>query len=715
MATKEPPLPVETLPPFQQNRSPATISALQNVASQQGPQRNSQSPDSIEEDEASSNEKPKRQKRSRACVACRNMKIRCLPVEGQEACSGCAKVNRPCIMPGPPRKRQKTVHKVAELEKKINALTDALLAKGQQQTDTPPTDDSPDNQQASTNSDTSITSMDSRQQKVIEKVIPTPATPELKAPCRPYTVEPIARDTYVDVIERGDLTMESASAMFNYWMHEMSQTCAMVVFPPGTEAQDIRTRRPMTFLTILSIASPVIQPSANQALATETNRQLSERILFHGEKSLDLIQAALLNSQYYTRPASARDLSFNQYIHSAILMSLELGIGKRSKVDRSLTPAQDLERRRTWLACYQAGTMVSTVLRLPSFVKFNSHLDECLDTLSKSPYALPSDKWLCATIGLQRIAEEVAVAFHMDDPGADLNFTEPRVQYQLRLFQRQLQQWETSLDPSLDRRIAQHQANTLKIYTHEVAIHFEHNVDDFRPGEMAHAKLPDFVTSRHAEALSILLECSHRVLDNYISLDLSYARTLPNLYVVWNAYAMVVLIKIHWIVNNPDSTLGAVFAPELKTDFYLDALLNRLAEVSADGHSPCAEAFGLVVKKLKFWHLHRGNQFSDDEQGPDDESRRPAAAEILRKDPVSIIGAAKNTDDSKTGLTMRPFTPAMLPGQWNVTDRLGSNLNAAYDAASYGNTNWDQFNFSTEELDLFDVYMNNSGWMGYLL
>ena len=367
----ERPLPVESLLPFDQTRSPETRAILQEAHAQLAYDQ-SQSPDSQDDDDGSGTEKPKRQKRSRACVACRQMKIRCLPVEGQEACSACAKVNRQCIMPGPPRKRQKTVHKVAELEKKINALTDALLAKQQQQQqplqqpDSGKLDDESPPKDAPTNSsseparsdETPASSMDFHSRGFLEKALGPAIQPRFTTGCDAANdagnaYEPVAKDEYVDVVDRGDLTMESAAMMFNHWREKMCPTKPFVVFPPSSDAQEIRKTRPMTFLAILVAASAALMPSAQPALTIEINRQISERVLFHGDKSLDLVQALLLNSQYYTRPRTARDLAFNHNIQAANVMALELGIGKRSKMKRN--PEEEVELCRTWLACYQAS------------------------------------------------------------------------------------------------------------------------------------------------------------------------------------------------------------------------------------------------------------------------------------------------------------------------------------------------------------------------
>ncbi len=69
--------------------------------------------------------------RSRACEACRSLKVRCEPdPENPEGtCKRCAKARRPCVVTVPNRKRQKkTDSRVAELERKIDALTASLHA-----------------------------------------------------------------------------------------------------------------------------------------------------------------------------------------------------------------------------------------------------------------------------------------------------------------------------------------------------------------------------------------------------------------------------------------------------------------------------------------------------------------------------------------------------------------------------------------------------------
>jgi len=360
-------LPVESPLPFPPPQTPETGATIPEAAG--GHEQNGgHSPDSPVEDDASGTEKPaKRQKRSRACIACRNMKIRCLPVQGQEACSSCAKVNRQCVMPGPARKRQKTVHKVAELEKKIDALTDALLAKNQQQDETtsqprdqPPHSDGP---MTSSTSDalrteetpSSIPSLPQYDHVLLDKTFPLDKA-DLSVECRFLHSRATNQEKYVDVVERGQLSEEAAWASFDYFLRNICPTAPMIAFPCGTKAQDVRTSKPMLFLAILTIASPAVAPLAQPNLVIELNRQLSERVLFHGERSLDLVQAILLYVEFYSRPWHGKDLAFNQYIHAALVMCLDLGISRRARMNHSRDGVDVTEVPRTWLACYHAAS-----------------------------------------------------------------------------------------------------------------------------------------------------------------------------------------------------------------------------------------------------------------------------------------------------------------------------------------------------------------------
>lgn len=360
-------LPVESLLSFPQARVQDTVSSLRMALNEA---KEDEEEDSQPDDEVSDSGKPsKRQKRARACIACRNMKIRCLPVDGQDACLSCSKVNRECIMPGPARKRQKTVHKVAELEKKINALTDALIAKNQ--TNPTPPSESPASQRLDSQSDvtrastTTVQSDNQRMENVFERY-GLPRRPFMQSGVVSSNLMSAGKldmhfcpsdatappEPYADVIERGVLDMDTAAAMFNHYESTLKPFFPILAFPSYVTASDVRAARPMVFLAIIAVTSAAIRPDLQQDLITELSRRLSERVLFMGEKSLELVQAMLIYTAYYVRSRFAKDLAFNQYIHSAVVMCLDLGMGKRYPIKVNRNKVEEAEVRRTWMACY---------------------------------------------------------------------------------------------------------------------------------------------------------------------------------------------------------------------------------------------------------------------------------------------------------------------------------------------------------------------------
>ena len=669
-------------------------------------------------------------------------------------------------MPGPARKRQKTVHKVAELEKKINALTDALLAKNAANP-TPPSD-SPASYRMDAQSDitrTSTTTAQSEGQNAVEMLKNREpafsggvATKNLAGqldmkfcPTGPsQSVEP-----YVDIIERGILDMDTAATMFNHFVANMSPHFPIVSFPLYVKASDVRTARPMVFLAILSAASAAFRPDLQQDLVAELSRQLSERVMFMGEKSLELVQAMLLYTAYYVRSRFAKDLAFNQYIHSAVVMCLDLGMGKRypHKIDRNeVEEAEDPSNLAgLLLLCLKVSILrTCTVLLLISsvfhffydihrLVRWSSYLEDSVELFSR-PDAQLGDRWLACLCSLARITEEVSIVFSLDDGTSTISFSEMKTQYHLKAFERQLDHWRASVPEAVDKRIVDHHYHSANLYIHEIAIHSDHDVDDFRPEPPSRTKPPtgSFVTTAHIDALTACLDSSQRVLNSYLKLDLETCRSTPNLLIVWNTYSIVALIKLHGVLHAPDSMFGSIFTPDLRVDYYLDAITTKLQEVSANQRWPPAEAFIFVTKKLQSWHTHKRAPYLVDvnnisqielmnENSSEAEKNENTADNLIRRIPNAQglpenWGGAKASPTTTTAASYNnlvPPTTTTAGGDsqqmfWASQGGITSDLNAAYNAANY-NIDWNDLNFSQDEMNVFDSYMNDSGWMSYLI
>ena len=79
-------------------------------------------------------------------------------------------------------------------------------------------------------------------------------------------------------------------------------------------------------------------------------------------------------------------------------------------------------------------------------------MTECVEVLESSPDAAPSDKYLCHLVWTHRMAEEVGQQFSMDDPTTVINIADPRTQYALRGFERELERYKSTIPRNLLQR-----------------------------------------------------------------------------------------------------------------------------------------------------------------------------------------------------------------------------------------------------------------------
>ncbi len=469
-------------------------------------------------------------KRSRACEACRGLKVRCEPNQNNPdlPCKRCAKANRNCVVTAPTRKRQKkTDSRVAELEKKINALTATLHAQGAGPAvaaaltgqggdnglgDATQTQARHNPYQQVTNGGYRTPYDSSRPDVAANDWTPYPRAPEVeprKSSAPPMVVagqkrkhmdsfsaasnspvststgpqkqaqeavgifhtlnsstqKPIPTHEYADVVDKGLTTAEQATEMFNWYVEKMAPHMPAVVFPAGTTAAEIRKTKPILFLAILSASSGSFLPELQRTLTKEIMSIYAERIICGGDKTLELIQALIVSCLWYWPPEHFEELKFYQLIHIASVMAIDIGMNKKSKLQKTKvaglfrdnpwrrTPFPDsesTESRRTWLACYFLCCNASMGLRRPNLIRWTPFMKECIEVLETSPDALPSDKSLCQWIRSQHIAEDIGTQFSMDDPSAKVSITDPNVQYALNGFEIELENWRKQIPKDAD-------------------------------------------------------------------------------------------------------------------------------------------------------------------------------------------------------------------------------------------------------------------------
>jgi hypothetical protein len=184
---------------------------------------------------------------------------------------------------------------------------------------------------------------------------------------------PSAFSPDLDVIERGIVTVETASKLFQTYMDDLYPHYPAVPFPPGTSADMIRRTQPTLFLAVIAAGAAKTDPHLYSALNSEVLTAYAHRTVMRSEKSLELVKSMIISAVWYYPPGRFSQLKFYEYIHMASTMAMDLGIGTNPKASRSRrgmdsnkpspesdpdTPRDEaeMEKRRTFIVCYLITT-----------------------------------------------------------------------------------------------------------------------------------------------------------------------------------------------------------------------------------------------------------------------------------------------------------------------------------------------------------------------
>lgn len=332
-------------------------------------------------------------KRPRACEACRQLKVRCDPDNDNPdgPCKRCAKAHRRCVVTAPTRKRQKkSDSRVAELEKKIDALTATLQASRKRSGDGEiPFDSSerltPEESPASsrwlgqvsrgngppggiagskrhlsgdirsrmgnaeimtplaarshspTGEGPSTASEAFSTSTAKQTGLPTNPVPSFNMMFTPAPKPGFEHHEYADVIDRRVVDIETATKSFNRYVNEMAPLAPFIVFPPHTTMSDVRRTSPILFLSILAISITAFEPSLHVPLVNEVHRTFADRVIVRGTKSFELVKAIMVSCLWYSPPDHFEELKIYQLIHMGITMAMDLGMNRRTKPNAKVT------------------------------------------------------------------------------------------------------------------------------------------------------------------------------------------------------------------------------------------------------------------------------------------------------------------------------------------------------------------------------------------
>ncbi|KAJ6151738.1 hypothetical protein N7470_006866 [Penicillium chermesinum] len=626
-------------------------------------------------------------KRPRACDPCRQLKVRCDPDPARPdgACKRCAKARRQCIVTAPTRKRQKkTDSRVTELERKIDALTATLQAGQHGQHNPSPSLGAPSSSQSSSRRwlhevpngagtkrpyeeiDTSQyppNHPDSTQQSSSQTDARHWRRP-LAGGFAPPFAKPTVEADYVDVIDRGMISLEVASASFDRYVKDMAEEMPVVVFPPGTTMDDVRRGKPALFLSVISVAVGKFDKEIQMPLITDFFRLAAESIVVKGNKSLELVQALLVQAIWYIPPDNLEELKFYQIIHMAIAVSMDLGLNRLSNGDikplarlrdiiakKHFGPAVDLdgpEARRTWLGCYFLGVQVSTALRRIHLVRWQPYMDECIQILENHPDALPSDRRLVWWAKLGWIMEQAGLQLLPEDSKSITAFADSKYRKDIPE-----EFWTTPLA---------HTYYAMVLFVHESAM----GVDCRDESNSTNGKLPPAAIAPYVDALSSCIHAIHKTLDTISNVDVERFTNLPTLAVARTAYPVVSLVKIYSLITAPGSRISQIVDQDsLKVQEYLEKVIDHYRAAAALNAGRVAAKFGNILMMLRNWFMKKK------ENGPElreifgTETRSDTPSDRARNTPLHVLSELA-MDSSRPPATSSPrgkkavFSPPRL-------------------------------------------------------
>ncbi len=132
-----------------------------------------------------------------------------------------------------------------------------------------------------------------------------------------------------DVVDRGLVALPDAEARLDSFRDHYVARCPFVAVDASVSVQDLRRQSPLLFLAIMAVTEPS-HPSLQGLLGEELRHQVSARLVFDGEKSLDILRGLLVYAawfQYFFEPERPQAFLL---LHLCITLVNDLGLEKRA-------------------------------------------------------------------------------------------------------------------------------------------------------------------------------------------------------------------------------------------------------------------------------------------------------------------------------------------------------------------------------------------------
>ncbi|KAI9711702.1 MAG: hypothetical protein M1820_001846 [Bogoriella megaspora] len=320
----------------------------------------------------------------------------------------------------------------------------------------------------------------------------------------------------------------------------------------------LRVSKPVLLLAAVAAASSTREQYLFAMLHSHLVRQVTEKAIIEGERSIELIQSILILETWYYPPDDLRRLNFYQWIHIAGTMALQLGLGGARDLREPDLSKPDSENRRTMFAVFQSCSQVAVSHGRRSLFNFHFGARKVLDAFGAASTSV-LDKRLIAWMNLQVIAENIdRTSWHDSGLGFEGVLAH-------------LDHWEQGLGPSV--------LNDVDYDLQELLPPFLSTHDQ--------TKMPNAAVSpSYVRAVLGLISACRSILDTVIFLDDHLLRACPTTVFVRTLHAIKVLSLLKRARNHPNHAICCVIDEDsLKMNSYVSSLCEKLE--AAAGQNRC--------------------------------------------------------------------------------------------------------------------------------
>ncbi|GIJ85101.1 hypothetical protein Asppvi_003956 [Aspergillus pseudoviridinutans] len=370
-----------------------------------------------------------------------------------------------------------------------------------------------------------------------------------------------------------------------------------------------------------------------RVLEEQVKSAISDRMVFKGEISFDLLQGLLIHiawSQYHSRPRR-----FSQYLHLATSIIVD------RRLDRApVSWGRDEQRAVT--GCYYFSSSISRILQKLSTFPHTPYIEDCCHSLAASSI-YPSDSQLLHIAHLQRLLESIDDLSPQNAP--ELHCTDAVFEPLFRKMKAELDQFRAdSLTAFAHNQLLVMQFYTAELYLCQITL-----FDRKTPNDSM------FWSSLRVEALSVGLVAARQFFQFYLALPWRSETVFNNTQWVQGGFCLTLAAKLS--VAASDSSINrqvAKFRDSLDMSLILQQVILRVQAlvtplVDARGERDVFYHYENRLKRLQLWYETQMAQIPVQRQ-------RHASPIAMAYNPILTAGPSPITTED-----LQSQWPSLLP------------------------------------------------------